>query len=263
MKVQVPGCELNADVRGEGTPLLLLHAFPMSLAMWDAQARVLEKTHRVVRFDVRGLGSSPPGDGPLTMERIADDAVALLDHLGLSSAVVCGLSMGGYAALALVRRHPARLRGLVLADTRAGADSETARTGRAELAERVLREGAGAAAEAMVGKLLGATTQQEKPDVVREVRQTILGNSPRGIADALAGLASRADSSSTLREIRVPTLVLCGEEDTLTPPAEAEVLARGIAGARLVTIPKAGHLSNLENPAVFGQALAGFLGEIP
>jgi pimeloyl-ACP methyl ester carboxylesterase len=259
MKLSLSGGELHYDVRGDGIPVLLLHAFPLSLAMWDVQARLLEKTHRVVRFDARGFGASSPGDGPLTMERIADDAVALLDHLGLPSAVVCGLSMGGYAAFALVRRHPTRLRALVLADTRAGADAPAARASRAELAERVLKEGTQVVAETMVPKLLGATSLRERPDTVAEVRRITLGNPPRGIANALAGLAGRADSTSTLREIRVPTLVLCGEEDTLTPVSEAEMLAGGIAGARLVTIPKAGHLSSMENPEAFGAALLGFL----
>jgi 3-oxoadipate enol-lactonase len=259
MKLSVSGGSLHYDVRGDGATVLFLHAFPLALAMWDEQARRLEKTHRVVRFDARGFGASSPGDGPLTMERIADDAVALLDHLGLASAVVCGLSMGGYAAFALVRRHPARLRGLVLADTRAGADTPAARASRAELAERVLREGAAAVAEAMVPKLLGATSLADRPDTVAEVRRMILGNPARGIANALAGLAGRADSATTLREVRVPTLVVCGEEDLLTPVSESEALAGGIAGARLVTIPKAGHLSSMENPEAFDAALLGFL----
>lgn len=262
MKLKVAGGELEYDTRGNGPAVLFLHAFPLSMAMWDEQVRALETTQRVVRFDARGFGSSPPGDGPLTMERVADDAVALLDHLGLPAAVACGLSMGGYAAFAMVRRHPERMRGLVLADTRAGADTEEARATRSVAAARALQEGAGATAESMVGKLLGATTTRERPDIVAKVRKIILETPPRGIADALAGLASRADSTSTLREIRVPTLVVCGEEDTLTPVAEAEALARHITGARLVTIPKAGHLSNMENPEAFGLALKGFLSGI-
>jgi 3-oxoadipate enol-lactonase len=195
------------------------------------------------------------------MERIADDAVALLDHLGLSQVTVVGLSMGGYAALALVRRHPDRLKALVLADTKAGADSEDARRNRAALAERVLKEGATAAAEAVLPRLLGATSLRERPGVVDRVRTIILGNAPRGIADALHGLAARADSTPTLREVRVPTLVICGEEDTLTPVSESEALQRGIAGSRLAVVPQAGHLANVENPAAFNRALQTFLAD--
>jgi 3-oxoadipate enol-lactonase len=256
------GGTLAYDVQGEGPPVLLLHAFPLGLAMWDAQVTALRGQHQVVRFDDRGFGASPPGDGLLSMERIADDAATLLDHLGIARAVVCGVSMGGYAAFAMVRRHADRLRGLVLADTRAAADTPEGREGRATLAQKVLREGAAAAAEAFVPKLLGETTKRERPQVVARVREIVLGNPPRGLADALAGLAARADSTPTLREVRVPTLVVCGEEDALTPPADAEALQRGIAGSRLVLIPRAGHLANLEDPDAFNRALLGFLGEI-
>lgn len=255
------GGTLAYDVQGEGPPVLFLHAFPLGLAMWDAQVAALRGQHQLIRFDDRGFGGSPPGDGLLSMERIADDAAALLDHLGIGRAVVCGLSMGGYAAFAMVRRHAGRLRGLVLADTRAGSDTAEAREGRAALAEKVLKEGAIAAADAFLPKLLGETTKRERPQVVARVREIVLGNPPRGIADALAGLAARADSTPTLREIRVPTLVLCGEEDALTPPSDAEALRSGIAGSRLVLVPRAGHLANLEDPDAFNRALLGFLGE--
>jgi pimeloyl-ACP methyl ester carboxylesterase len=196
------------------------------------------------------------------MERIADDAAALLDHLGISKAVVVGCSMGGYAAFAMVRRHPDRLRGLVLQDTRAGADSEEARTNRHRLAERVLREGAGPVAEAFLPKLLGETTHRERPALVAQIRETILRTPPRGIADALAGLAARADSFPTLREIGVPTLLVCGAEDVLTPLADSEAMQRGIKGSRLEVIPRAGHLSNLENPEAYDRVLSEFLGSL-
>jgi pimeloyl-ACP methyl ester carboxylesterase len=259
MKTKIAGGEIAYAVAGEGPALLLLHAFPLGLAMWDEQEAALRAQNRVVRFDDRGFGGSAPGEGLLTMERIADDAVALLDHLGLERAAVAGCSMGGYAAFALVRRHPDRLRGLVLQDTRAGADDEEGRRNRAVLAERVLKEGAQVALDAFLPKLLGATTQKERPAVVERIRQMVLATPPRGIADALHGLAARADSSPTLREIRVPTLVVCGEEDTITPVAESEALARGIAGSRLEVIPRAGHLSNLENPEVYNGVLRRWL----
>jgi 3-oxoadipate enol-lactonase len=262
-RAKIAGGEIAYEVRGAGPTLLLLHAFPLGQRMWDPQVEALSPRFRVVRFDLRGFGGSPPGDGLLTMERIADDAVALLDHLGLSQAVVCGLSMGGYAAFAMVRRHPERLKALVLADTRAEADTESARRDRSELSERVRREGPQAAVEAFLPRLLGRTSHQERPELVARVRETILGNGSRGICDALAGLAARADSTPTQREIRVPTLVLCGEEDTLTPPAGARAMAQAIRGSRLELIPRAGHLANLENPAAFDQALEGFLAALP
>lgn len=262
MRLRLGGSDIAYDVRGQGPTVLFLHAFPLSQAMWVAQASALEGAHQVLRFDARGFGASPPGDGLLSMERIADDAAALLDHLGIGQAVVCGCSMGGYAAFALVRRHADRLRGLVLQDTRAGADSEEARSNRALLAQRVLKEGAKAAADAFLPKLLGETSHKTRPDLVARVREMILASSPRGIADALAGLAARADSAPTLREVRVPTLVVCGAEDVLTPPSESEAMHRAIKDSRIEIVPAAGHLSNLENPAAFNESLSKFLREI-
>lgn len=259
MKVRLGGAEVSCDVRGSGPPVLFLHAFPLSLAMWEAQAEALASSHLVVRLDARGFGGSPPGDGLLTMERIASDAAALLDHLGLPPAVVCGLSMGGYAALAMVRRHPERIRALVLADTKAGPDSVEARLGRAQQAEAVLRDGTAALAEGLVGRLLGPTSLNTRPAVVSRVRDMILAASPRGVADALHGLGARADSTPTLREVKVPTLLLFGAEDALTPPSEGAAMRQAIAGSRLEAIPEAGHLANLENPAAFDAALLGFL----
>jgi len=256
---KIGGADLAFEVRGTGQALLLLHAFPLGLAMWDPQTAALSESNQVVRFDARGFGGSPPGDGLLTMEKIADDAVALLDHVGVSRAVVCGLSMGGYAAFALVRRHADRVKGLVLSDTRAGADSGAARTARAAQADRVRKQGSAALADAVLPKLVGETTHTQRPEVVARLRETIAANPPRGIADALAGLAARADSTPTLREIRVPTLVVCGAEDAITPVAESEALVRGIAGSRLEVIPAAGHLSSVENPEGFNEVLTKFL----
>jgi pimeloyl-ACP methyl ester carboxylesterase len=257
--VKIAGTGLHYDLAGSGEAVVFLHAFPLGLFMWDAQAAALAPTHQVARFDDRGFGRTPPGDGLLTMERIADDAAALLDHLGLSRAIVAGCSMGGYAALAFARRHADRLCGLVLQDTRAGADSPEARQTRSTLSEKVRKDGALAAADAFLPKLVGETTKRERPDLVARLREAILATSPQGIVDALAGLAARADSSPFLKDIAVPTLVVCGEEDTITPVAESEALQKGIPGSRLVVIPKAGHLSNLEQPGPFNEALLAFL----
>ena len=259
MKAKIAGTELSYEVEGKGPAVLLLHAFPLGSFMWERQAEALRKTHTVVRFDDRGFGDSPPGDALLTMERIADDAAALLDHLGISQAIVGGCSMGGYAAFAFARRHPTRLRGLVLQDTRATADTPEARKGRGELADKVLKQGAAAAAEAFLPKLVGETTKKENPGLVAKLEEVIQRTSPRGIADALAGLAARADSTPFLREIRVPTLVVCGEEDVITPVSDSQAIQRGIADAKLKVIPKAGHLSNMENSTAFNEALLSFL----
>jgi 3-oxoadipate enol-lactonase len=259
LKARLAGSELHYDVRGDGPALLFLHAFPLGLFMWEGQARAFAATHRVIRFDARGFGATAAGDGPLSMERIADDAALLLDHLGIGQAVVAGCSMGGYVAFAMVRRHRDRLRGLVLQNTRSGADTLEARGNRGVLAAKVLKEGAGAAADAFLPRLLGASTRRERPQLEAGLRDAILETSPRGIANALLGLGARADSNPTLREIAVPTLVLGGTEDVLTPPAEAEAMAAAISGSQLTILPAAGHLANLENPEAYDAALAGFL----
>jgi 3-oxoadipate enol-lactonase len=259
MKVRVAGGQVEARVEGQGPALLLLHAFPLSLAMWDPQVEALKDRHTVLRFDARGFGGSTPAEGLLSMEGIADDAAAVLDSAGVGQATLCGLSMGGYAAMAFARRHPSRLRALVLADTRAGADSPEARANRATQAEKVRREGTAGVVEAMLPKLLGRTTLAERPAVVERVRGLMAAAPPRAVVDALAGLAARADSAPYLRDVRVPTLVLCGEEDELTPPSEAEAIAKSIPGAKLTLLPAAGHLASLETADAFTAALRAFL----
>jgi pimeloyl-ACP methyl ester carboxylesterase len=259
MKVRIGGAEIAYDDRGSGPALLLLHAFPLGLAMWEGQAQALSATHRVLRFDARGFGDSSSGNDAFTMERIADDAAALLDAVGIERAVLGGCSMGGYAAFAFARRHPQRLAGLVLQDTRAAADGVEAKANRTTLATRVLAEGPSAAISAFLPRLLGATSQREQPALVSIVREWIQAASPRALANALHALASREDSRQTLSTIRVPALVVVGEEDVLTPPAEADEMAAAIATGRVERIPRAGHLSNLENPQAFDAALRRFL----
>jgi 3-oxoadipate enol-lactonase len=259
MKVRIDGSEIAYEVDGNGPAVLLLHAFPLASYMWQPQVEALRATHRVLRFDARGFGESAAGSGPLTMERIADDAAALLERLGIERAALVGCSMGGYAAFAFARRHPARLAALVLQDTRAGADTEEARQNRHALAARVLREGPEALVTAFLPKLLGETSQRERPELLARVRARILAVSPTAAADALAGLAARADSTPALAGIRVPALVLVGEEDLITPATEAEAMAAAIAGARYLKVPLAGHLANLENPAPVNAALIEFL----
>jgi pimeloyl-ACP methyl ester carboxylesterase len=262
MKARIAGTELQYEDRGQGGAVLFLHAFPLGLFMWDDQVAAFEANRRLVRFDVRGFGGTPADEGPLTMERIADDAVALLDHLGIETAVVAGCSMGGYAAFAMVRRHPRRIRALVLQNTRATPDTDEARKNRGVLAERVLAEGPGAAADAFLPKLLGETTQREHPERAERLRERILENPGRGIASALLGLGTRADSVPTLEAITVPTLVIAGSEDTLTPSSDSEAMRAGIRGSRLETIRRAGHLSNLENPEAYNRILGAFLDDV-
>ena len=258
MKIDIGGIGIEYADQGRGPMVLFLHAFPLSLGMWDGQAELAVR-NRVVRFDARGFGGSETGDAMLTMDRIADDAALLIEKLRLGPVVLAGCSMGGYAAFSFVRKHPSLLRGLVLCDTRAAADSPEGRKSRGDLAAKVMKEGAKAAVDAFLPKLVGDTTRASRPDVIAKVRDMILATDPQGISDGLYGLASRPDSNATLREVAVPTLVICGEEDSITPVADAEALQRGIKGAELSVIPKSGHLCALETPSEFNAIVGRFL----
>jgi 3-oxoadipate enol-lactonase len=244
---------------GAAPTLLFLHGFPFSKSLWDPQVAALSPTHRCLAPDLAGFGDSEACEGICRMEDYAADALALLDHAGVDRAVVCGLSMGGYVALALAAAAPERLRGLVLADTRAGADSPEAAAGRHAAAEQVLAEGTGAFAPGFLPKALGASTPAERPAVRARVEALVLEAAPSAVAAAQRGMAVRPDRHGILPGLAVPVLIVVGEEDVITPPAESRRMAEAIAGSRLVVLPAAGHLANLENPAAFNRELAGFL----
>lgn len=242
-----------------GDPLLLIHGFPLGSAMWRPQVESPPPGWRVIAPDLRGFGNSPAPAGPVTMDSMADDLAALLAGLGVSSAVVCGLSMGGYVAFALLRRHPSLVRGLVLCDTKADADTEEVRRGRLQSAARVEAEGTGSVVEAMLPKLLSPATARRQAALKEEVRGILESASRAGVAAALKAMAARPDSTPMLRSINVPTQIIVGVDDQITPAGGAQLMARGIPGARIEVIPEAGHLPNLENTAAFDRALAGFL----
>jgi pimeloyl-ACP methyl ester carboxylesterase len=263
MKKKIGKVEIAWEETGHGIPVVLLHAFPLNRGMWARQREELASRHHVITPDFRGHGETSLPDEDSTMDRLAEDIHGLLDELGLRRVVLGGLSMGGYVSFAFYRRYPERVLALILADTRAGADTEEARRARAELAAIAEKEGSAAVAEQTLPKLLGASTQQRNPQLVEAVRQMIHTTPPAGIASALRGMAGRPDSNGLLPKIQCPTLILVGEEDTLTPPSEAEAMAKVIPGARLGKISDAGHLSNLEQPIQFDSLLYDFLAEAP
>ncbi|MGH9811813.1 MAG: alpha/beta fold hydrolase [Candidatus Acidiferrales bacterium] len=262
MRGRIGKLELAWEEAGRGAPVVLLHAFPLSRKMWAPQVEALAPRYRVIAPDFRGHGESGVADEDSTMERLAEDVRGLLDHLKLERVVLGGLSMGGYVALAFYRRWPELVAALVLADTRASADTEEGRKGRYETAALAEREGNAAIADMMVPKLLGPATLERKPEVVAAVRAMILEASPAGIAAALRGMAARPASFDLLPTIKCPTLIIVGELDGLTPPADSEAMAKAIPGSTLVRIAEAGHLSNLEQPEEFNSALSGFLNSL-
>jgi 3-oxoadipate enol-lactonase len=262
MKLEIDGGSVAFETAGAGPALLFLHAFPLSSTMWTATVAALRDHHQVITVDARGFGGSDLSRSAMTMDLIASDAAAVLDHLGVAQAVLVGCSMGGYAAFAFARRFAARLRGLVLVDTRAPADSDEARAGRATLAQKVLAQGPAVLAEAMLPKLLGATSHRERPELVDQVRAWVLEAKAEAIANALQAMGARPDSRGILGRLAVPTLVIRGEEDVICTPDDAREMEAGIAGSRLATLPQSGHLPNLETPARFEPAVSAFLSNL-
>jgi pimeloyl-ACP methyl ester carboxylesterase len=250
-----------------GAPVVFLHAFPLNQTMWDDQVKYLSPGRRVITFDWRGFGGSSLGAEPTTMGRFADDLAGLLRRLEVERAVVCGLSMGGYAAFAFYKKYASMVAALILADTRAGVDTEAGKQNRHATAALARKSGPGALVDVMTPKLLGpAALRDDSPIVGRRpaerVREMIESNSAEGVAQASLAMAARDDSTDLLGEIRCPSLVIVGAEDGLTPPGEAEKMSRGIPRAGLRIIPDAGHLSNLERPDDFNVAIAEFIAEL-
>lgn len=242
--------------------VVLLHAFPLNGSLWRPQVDRAPTGWCFVTPDLPGFGASilPPGR---TMEAMAREVLNVLDERGIQHAVIGGLSMGGYVTLALYRLASERFSGMVLADTRATADSDVQKDGRRTMIDLVRQRGPGAVADDMLPKLLGETSRRERPELAGQVRGMIESNSRDAIAGALEAMMSRPDSRPLLPQIAVPTLVIAGDEDVLTPPADAEALHAGIRGSRLVRLERAGHLSNIESPQAFSNALNAFLGELP
>lgn len=244
---------LAASEHGDGPALVLLHAFPLHAGLFSGVVPRLTGW-RVLTPDLRGFGSSPLGDDEPSLAAMADDVAALMDERGLDRAVLGGVSMGGYVAMEMLRRHPARLRGLLLVDTKAGADPAEAAAGRRAMAEAVLREGTGVLAP-MLDALLGTTTRRTRPQVVAMVRRWLEEADPAAVAWAQRAMARRPESFSALSAGGVPLAVVVGEEDTLSPPAEAEAMARTRPGSTVAVVPGCGHLAVLEDPASAAEAL--------
>ena len=255
------GAKIHYQDVGSGKDVvLLLHAFPLHSGMWSRQIAALSASFRVVAPDYPGLGRSTPRPEPSTMEVLAEQVLGLLGSVRVDRAVVVGLSMGGYLAFELYRQRPGLFRGLALCDTRPGADTPEGAANRETFARNAIEKGLHWVADEMTPKLL-----RPKPDAaaVREVRHLIGQGTPAGVAAAQRGMARRPDSTPTLSTVTCPTLVVVGDEDTLTPPPEAEKMVAGIKGARLARIPGAGHLPNIENPAAFDLALHEFVTGLP
>lgn len=252
------GRAIGYDDIGQGLPVLFLHGFPHNRSLWSPQLGALAAPARTIAMDLRGFGESAPA-AEYSMDLYADDAVGLLDVLGIERALVAGLSMGGYVALALWRKYPERVRALALCDTRAGADSDEARANRRAMQALAQDKGSPAIADRMIDGMVGKTTRLKHPELVDELHRMMSVAPVAGVVGALEALATRPDSTPTLATISVPTLIVVGEEDALTPPREARLLQQGIAGSRIELVAGAGHVSNAERPGTFNHVLSEFV----
>lgn len=258
-RIDVGDVELAVEDRGSGKPVLLVHGFPLDHHMWKAQIESLVHNHRVLAPDLRGFGESGVAQ-QAGMDDFARDLESLLDQLDVQQpAALCGLSMGGYILFACWRRFPQRIEKLIFCDTRSGPDTPDAAELRRENAKRVLREGNDFLIEGMVDKLFAADTRNNHPQLVAQIKATMAGCSPQGIAAALNGMAERPDSTELLASISVPALFVAGSEDVITPASEMREMAGATPECEFVEVPGAGHMAPCERPAEVNEALAAFL----
>lgn len=258
--VDVNGQNWHVIDEGDGPVVLFIHGFPLDRTMWDAQRRALRDRYRVVIPDLRGFGRSEPGTSPISISHWADELALLLDAVGAANPVtVCGLSMGGCVALAFVKKYAARMSGLVLCDMRSVGESPEGQVNRRKMAERALTEGPTVAVEAMMPRLFGPTTNEKQPGTVDRVRNMILATSGRSIAAGQHALADRPDCTPWLGTITVPTLVIVGEHDIISPPAEMQATAAAIPGSEYVLVPGVGHMAPMEAPVTVNATLDSFL----
>jgi 3-oxoadipate enol-lactonase len=262
MRALLNGFTLHYFLSGDSTasPVIFVHGFPFSLEMWQGQVdAVVAEGFRAVAYDIRGHGMSDVGDGQYTIESHVDDLFALLDHLKIPKGVIVGLSMGGYITLRALEREPGRFTGAVLCDTRSEADTDEGRVKRAAAARGVKRSGSTAFASDYVKMMFSQETFSGNPGAVESIRQIIARTPPLSIAGTLIALAARTDTTASLGRISVPTLILVGERDTVTPPPSSQSMQAKIPGAEIHVVPGAAHLSNLDNPAFFNEKLIAFL----
>ena len=255
-----PTLAVSHQEAGQGKPLVFLHAFPLSSAMWQAQIDEFSPNFRVLAPDVRGIGQTSPFEAKPAVEILARDLASWLESVGVHEPIVlCGLSMGGYVALEFARAYAKKLRALILADTRADADSADTKIARNEMIEFAKSHDGRAVAQKMMPKLLGQTTLRENQEIAQQVEQIASKNSGESLAQLIAALRDRRDLSDILASISIPTLIIGGAEDTVSPPDVMAQMAAKIPKARHIVIERAGHLSNLEQPEKFNSALREFL----
>lgn len=258
--IEVNNVQLSYNDVGEGNILVLfLHGFPFDKAMWKEQLDFLKSTNRLIAIDIRGFGESTDEDSKLSMDLFADDLIALLDKLNIEKVVICGLSMGGFIALNAVKRFPERFEALILCDTQCIADTADVKKNRMKTIEQINSEGPEEFNEKFVKSVFHPNSLKNKKELVNYLRTVVYANSKEVLTRGLTALAERSETCSTLDKIHIPTLIICGRQDEVTPLSESEFMHKHISKSDLKVIENAGHVSNLEHPEEFNIYLKEFL----
>lgn len=261
-RVRSGDAEIAYEVLGDGPPVIFLHPFPVDHKFWLPALQTLLARYRVVLPDLRGHGDSDIGDGPATMERHSADIARVMDDVQIGRAAMVGVSIGGYALFEFWRRYRGRAAAFVLMDTKATIDTTEARGARLQSAAQVLERGTETFIDGLLLKLIGETTRRTRPDLVEAARKMMLRMSPEDISQVQRGMAERPDSVAMLKTVNVPTLIVTGDEDTVTPVAEAELMRQNISGSEMKIIAKAGHYAAFEQPEESGKMLRQFLDSV-
>ena len=264
LSISVNGFKLSYDDVGEGKiPIIFLHGFPFDKTMWELQLEFLKFTYRLIALDIRGFGRSTDEESPLSIEQFSDDLIGFMDKLNIEKAIVCGLSMGGYVALNAQKRFPERLEALILCDTQCIADTPEVRKMRYKTIDEIESSGVADFNEGFFKKVFHKESLTNNKEVVDQLRIVVFANSQHIITQGLQALAERLETCSTLNEIKIPTLIICGREDEVTPLVQSESMNSSIEGSILKVIENAGHVSNLEQPHEFAKYLSEFLAALP
>jgi 3-oxoadipate enol-lactonase len=254
---------LSYNDTGEGRiPVIFLHGFPFDKTMWHGQIEHLKHAYRLISIDIRGFGKSIDEDSELSIDLFGDDLIALMNHLCIKKAVLCGLSMGGYIALNVQQRFPGRAEALILCDTQCKADTSDEKQNRMETIKAVQSDGTTAFNEGFIKKVFHKDSLKHRKDAVKQLRTVVFANTPHIICQGLGALAGRSETCSMLGTINIPTLIICGRDDEVTPPALSEYMHENIKGSMLRILEEAGHVSNLEQPAEFNKQLSAFLSSL-
>ncbi|MFL9831530.1 alpha/beta hydrolase [Flavobacterium sp. ST-87] len=260
LTITVNNFNLSYNDVGEGSvPVIFIHGFPFDKSMWHGQMDFLKSAYRVISFDIRGFGNSIDTDSSLSIDLFAEDLIAFMDELNIEKAVVCGLSMGGYIALNAYQRFSERFEALILADTQCIADTPEVKEKRYEAINEIEVNGTANFNEGFIKKVFYEDSFRNKKEQVEELKKVVFSNPEHVVQRGLKAIAERSESCSVLTEINIPTLIICGKEDSVTPLAQSEAMKESISGATLKVIENAGHVSNLEQKDKFNQHILDFL----